>query len=73
MSKKKNETLAEDLLTGAAAIGVYVKSDTRRAFYLLERGLIPGFKIGKIWHARKSRLEAHYGKSEEAASEDYTA
>ena len=68
-----NEPLAEDLLTGAAEIGVFVGADTRRTFYLLEHKLIPAFKIGRIWQARKSRIRAHYAALEEAAGADRVA
>ena len=41
-----------DMMTGAAEIAEFIGSNERRAFYLLEKRLIPGFKIGERWHAR---------------------
>jgi hypothetical protein len=54
-----NEALSEDLLDGAERIADYTGWPTRRVFYLLEKGLIPAFKIGNRWTARKSRLRRH--------------
>jgi hypothetical protein len=48
--------LADDLLTGAGAIAGFIGATRRRAFYLLERGELPAFKLGNIWHARKSAI-----------------
>ena len=53
-----------DMMTGAAEIAEFIGSNERRAFYLLEKGLIPGFKIGERWHARKTTLNAHFAKLE---------
>ena len=54
-----DESLSEDLLDGAERIGAYGGWSPRRTFYLLEKGLIPAFKIGNRWTARKSRLRQH--------------
>ncbi len=59
---EESTTLAEDLLTGAVQIAAFVGVEPRRAFYLLERGHLPAFKIGAKWHARKSTLRAHFAK-----------
>jgi hypothetical protein len=51
--------LSEDLLDGADEIAVFTGWPVRRVFYLLEKKLIPGFKVGNRWTARKSRLRQH--------------
>jgi hypothetical protein len=48
--------LAEDLLTGGAAISEFTGIPESRFFYLAERGLLPVFKMGARWCARKSEL-----------------
>jgi hypothetical protein len=57
--------LADDLLNGAEEIAIFLGWPTRRVFYLLERGRIPGFKIGAKWHARRSTLITHIARLEE--------
>jgi hypothetical protein len=44
------------VLWGARAIGAHVGLSPRKAFYLLEKGLLPGEKIGKIWTSTEDRL-----------------
>lgn len=55
----KDEVLADDLLRGAPAIGRYGGWTLRQTYHLLENNLIPAFKVGKIWNARKSTLRRH--------------
>ena len=55
-----------DLLTGAEAIAEFLNCNTRRAFHLLEKGLVPGFKLGKRWCARRSALIRYFEKKEQA-------
>ena len=62
------EKLGEDILTGAKAIGAEIGIGERRAFYLLEQKIIPGFRLGKRWHARKSKLREHILDLEREAS-----
>ena len=51
--------LCDDLIPGAAAIGrEFGGCSERQAFYLLEKGIIPGFKLGRKWYARRSTLRA---------------
>ena len=59
--------LADDMLKGAKAIGEHIDEDKRRTFYLLERRLIPAFKIGALWHMRKSSYRRHIEQLEQAA------
>lgn len=46
-----------EIVWGARAIGELIGRSERQAFYLLEKGQIPGaIKIGKTWTARRSTL-----------------
>jgi hypothetical protein len=60
LNPRRPETLADDLLHGAQAIADELGIDVRRAFYLLERGLIPGTKTGRIWTGSRRRLRQHF-------------
>jgi hypothetical protein len=46
-----------DIIWGAAAIGRAIGVPTRRAFYLLERGLLPATKVGDSWCASRAALQ----------------
>jgi hypothetical protein len=48
--------MLEDILWGAAAIGEAIGRNTRVTYHLLERGLIPAKKLGKVWVASRKRL-----------------
>lgn len=48
--------LSDDLLFGVNAIATYLGVSTRRVYYLLETGELPGFKMGGRWHCRKSTV-----------------
>lgn len=48
--------LNDDLLKGVSQIAEFQGESMRRVYYLLERGLLPGFKRGSIWYARKSSI-----------------
>ena len=58
--------LADDLLSGTQEIAQFFGYQPRQVYYLLERGILPGFKIGRKWHARKSRLLDHIDHLEQA-------
>ena len=58
------DNIGDDLLVGAEAIGAFWGCGKRRAFYLCERGNLPAFKVGRIWHARKSTLVEHVRRLE---------
>ncbi len=62
-----NITLAADKIEGIAAIAEFGGWSPRRASYLAEKGLIPVFKVGRIWCATKSGLKAHFAKLESGA------
>ncbi len=56
----------DDLLVGADEIGKFLNCNKRRAFYLLETRQVPAFKIGKLWHARRSTLLRFMEEQEQA-------
>jgi excisionase family DNA binding protein len=56
--------LADDLLDGADEISRFTGWSKRRVFYLLEKGQLPGFKVGNKWCARRSTLTEHIQKLE---------
>jgi hypothetical protein len=60
----KPERLADDLLFGAEAIADELGVSIRKAFYLLERGLIPGAKCGRAWTASRRKLREHFSAGE---------
>jgi hypothetical protein len=41
---------------GAKAIGEVVSRSERQASYLLEKGLLPATKVGKLWTSTPRRL-----------------
>jgi hypothetical protein len=53
------DDLANDLLEGVPAIAAFSGWSTRRTYYLAENKLIPAFKLGEKWAARKSTLRKH--------------
>ena len=57
--RSQDEPLSADLLDGADEIAAFTGWPRRRVFYLLEKKLIPGFKVGNRWTARKSRLKRY--------------
>jgi hypothetical protein len=48
----------EKPLWGAKAIGDELGLPERKAFYLLEKGLLPARKIGRIWVSTRKELRA---------------
>lgn len=59
--QEKVISLKDDLLRGVAEIADHIGESDRRGYYLCERGHIPAFKVGNMWHSRKSALDRHYG------------
>jgi hypothetical protein len=53
---------ALDVLRGVKAISQFTGEPERRTVYLLEKGLLPGGKIGAIWTASKRKLRDHYNR-----------
>jgi hypothetical protein len=58
------EAFGADLLDGMPAIARYYGCSERRGYYLAENKLIPAFKVGDKWCARKSTLRKHIEKLE---------
>ena len=48
-----------DILWGVEAIAAYIGRNQRQTYYLLQTKQIPGQKVGAIWLARRSRIDAH--------------
>jgi hypothetical protein len=61
-------TLADDMLRGAAKISEYTGDSERRTQYLLETKRLPAFKIGHVWHMRKSTYRAYVERLESHAT-----
>ncbi len=49
-----------DLVWGAANIGAVIGTDTRAAFYLLEKRMIPAVKVGRTWCASRGALRKRF-------------
>jgi hypothetical protein len=47
-----------DVIWGAANIARFLNCPARRAFYLLEKRLIPGRKVGDSWVSTRTELRA---------------
>jgi hypothetical protein len=58
------------LLTGAGKIAVFIGKPPRTTYHLLEGEKLPAFKLGKIWHARKSTLRRHIEALEAKTGEE---
>lgn len=63
------DRIADDLLVGVRAITSEIGGTERRTYHLLEKKLLPGFKLGGTWHARKSTIRATIERLERAAVE----
>lgn len=49
-------TLAHDMLAGAKAFADFTGFSVRRCFYLLEKGHLPGAKLGSGWIGSKQAV-----------------
>ena len=54
-----HDSLAEDLLDGVAAYAEFLGWPTRRCYYMLERGQLPGGKSGNRWLGSKQVVRRH--------------
>jgi hypothetical protein len=61
--------MLEDILWGAAAIGEAIGRNTRVTYHLLERGLLPARKLGKVWVASRRKVLQALGAGEEAVTQ----
>jgi hypothetical protein len=60
MPSSETETLADDILRGCIAIAAFIDREPRETFYLLQGGVLPAFKQGRIWISTKSRIREYY-------------
>jgi hypothetical protein len=61
-------TIGGDLVWGAPGIAAEIGVSVRRAYYLLDRRLIPARQIGAIWCASRRQLRARLlGDADDAA------
>lgn len=58
LAKMAKDTLplAHDLLKGVPAIAQFLGWQPHQTYYALQKGLVPGFKNGKAWFSRKSKI-----------------
>ena len=59
---KEPETIAEDILRGCPAIGVFVDKTPRETLWAIERGWIPAWREGHTWCALKSAIRRRYAE-----------
>jgi hypothetical protein len=57
----------DDVLRGARKIADYIGEPERRTNYLLERGMLPAYQIGRLWHMSKKTHEAFRARLEDTA------
>jgi hypothetical protein len=57
----------DGVLDGAQAIADYIGKSYRQTVYLLDRGHLPGWKIGHRWYSSKTKLRKRLLGEEEAA------
>jgi hypothetical protein len=61
-------SISGDLIWGAPALAAELGISVRRAYYLLDRRLIPARQIGAIWCASRRQLRARLlGDADDAA------
>jgi hypothetical protein len=65
---EQNADLAHDLLRGVSAISQFTGDSPRRTYYLIERKLLPVFRHGGKWCARRSTLREFFRKLEAGAA-----
>jgi len=54
----------DDILKGCAKIAAHLNDTPRATYHKLESGLLPCFKIGGTWYARKSTLNSYFDQLE---------
>ena len=62
-----NTESPDDLLWGVREIGKAIHRTNRQTYHLLERGLLPGRKVGASWVASRRKLFAALMGDEGAA------
>jgi hypothetical protein len=68
-----SDDYADDVLHGVEEIAEYRNEPVRRTYYLLEKKLLPAFKLGRIWEMRKSTHDRMIADREKAALSRITA
>ena len=63
-----NDSNPLGVVRGAPAIGKTIGATTRRAYYLLESGVLPAVKEGNIWTTTLERLRRFYEADASARS-----
>lgn len=59
--------IGADTLEGAAQIATFLGKSVRQTNNLLETRQLPAFKLGKLWHMRKSTYRAFVERREAEA------
>jgi hypothetical protein len=60
----KPKDLDDEVLWGAEAIGKEINREPRPTYYLLEKGFVPGTKVGGVWTSTRRRLRKHFAGEE---------
>jgi hypothetical protein len=61
------DSLASDLMVGVAEIGEFIGKSPRQVDYMVRNDMLPVFKVGNVWHARRSTVLAHFARLEAEA------
>ncbi len=61
------DDIAADTLTGAAEIAAFIGKPVRRVNHMLKSRQLPAFKLGKLWHMRRSAYRRMVETREAAA------
>ena len=61
------DSLASDLMVGVAEIGQFIGKSPRQVDYMVRNDMLPVFKVGNVWHARRSTMIAHFTRLEAEA------
>ena len=56
------EPLSDDLLNGVAEYADFIGWSERRCLYLLQKGELPGGKIGSLWVGSKQAVREHVSR-----------
>ena len=66
-TRPSEREMADDLLEGAVRIAEHTGKTERQIRYLLEYKKLPAFKLGGVWHMRKSAYQAFIERLEASA------
>lgn len=61
-------SIAEDRLRGVPEIALFLGETERRVYYMLETGMLPAGKQGRLWVASRSVLRERYARMVEGAA-----